>query len=86
MFAPSPYWSDEKLWDSQSVVHNPMFDEKGRIWFTARIRPPANPDFCKKGSDHPSAKLFPIETSGRQVAMLENGAVLLQWKGLSAGD
>jgi hypothetical protein len=71
LLAPSPYWGDEKLWDSQSVVHNPMFDEKGRVWFTARIRPPANPDFCKKGSEHPSAKLFPVETSGRQLAMLE---------------
>jgi hypothetical protein len=71
MFAPSPYWGDEKLWDSQAVVHNPMFDEKGRIWFTARIRPAATPDFCRKGSDHPSAKLFPIENSGRQLAMLD---------------
>ena len=48
-----------------------MFDEKGRVWFTARIRPPANPDFCKKGSDHPSAKLFPIASSNRQLAMLD---------------
>ena len=37
-----------------------MIDEKGRVWFTARVRPPANPDFCKKGSDHPSAKVFPL--------------------------
>ena len=44
--------------------HNPMLDEKGRVWFTARIRPPANPGFCKKGSDHPSAKLFPISSLG----------------------
>ena len=39
----------------------PMFDEKGRVWFTARVRPPDNPAFCKEGSDHPSAKLFPLE-------------------------
>ena len=30
-----------------------------------------NPDFCKKGSDHPSAKVFPLERSARQVAMLD---------------
>ena len=71
LLAPSPYWGDEKLWDSQAVVHNPMYDEKGRIWFTARIRPPANPDFCRRGSDHPSAKLFPLENSGRQGAMYD---------------
>src|SRR5215813_2408518 len=54
---PSPYWGAEPIWDSQTSMHNPMFDEKGRVWFTSRVRPPANPDFCKKGSDHPSAKL-----------------------------
>ncbi len=48
------------IWDSQTTVHNPMFDDKGRVWFTSRIRPPANPAFCKKGSEHPSAKLFPM--------------------------
>ena len=58
---PSPYWGTEAIWDSQSNQHNPMMDEQGRVWFTARVRPPANPDFCKKGSDHPSAKVFPIE-------------------------
>ncbi len=41
--------------------------DKGRVMFTARIRPAANPDFCKKGSDHPSAKVFPLDTSGRQL-------------------
>jgi hypothetical protein len=30
-----------------------------------------NPDFCKKGSDHPSAKAFPLERNGRQAAMLD---------------
>ena len=24
-------------------------DEKGRVWFTSRVRPPANPEFCKQG-------------------------------------
>jgi hypothetical protein len=72
MFGPSPYWGREPIWDSQTTPHNPMVDHKGRAWFTARIRPPeANPDFCKKGSDHPSAKLFPIERSGRQLAMYD---------------
>ena len=71
MLAPSPYWGTERIWDSQTTVHNPMFDEKGRVWFTARIRPPDNPAFCKKGSDHPSAKLFPVERAGRQLAMYD---------------
>jgi hypothetical protein len=30
-----------------------------------------NPAFCKKGSDHPSAKVFPLDRSARQVSMLD---------------
>src|ERR1700687_1285183 len=48
-----------------------MFDGKGRVWLAAACRGPKNPDFCKKGSEHPSAKAFPIETNVRQVAMLD---------------
>ncbi len=71
MLAPSPYWGTERVWQSQASVHNPMFDEKGRVWVTSRIRPPQNPTFCKKGSDHPSAKLFPIERAGRHLAVYD---------------
>ena len=71
MLRPSPYWGDEKIWASQASVHNPMFDKEGRVWFTARIRGPDNPAFCKAGSDHPSAKLFPVERSTRQLAMYD---------------
>jgi hypothetical protein len=68
---PSPYWGSEAIWKSQANAHNPMFDELGRVWFTSRIRPPSNPAFCKAGSDNPSAKLFPLESSGRQAAMYD---------------
>src|SRR3954447_12722745 len=71
MLRPSPYWGDAKIWASQASVHNPMFDREGRVWFTARIRGPDNPAFCKAGSDHPSAKLFPVEKSTRQLAMYD---------------
>jgi hypothetical protein len=68
---PSPYWGSEAIWKSQANAHNPVFDELGRVWFTSRIRPPSNPPFCKAGSDIPSAKLFPLEGSGRQAAMYD---------------
>jgi hypothetical protein len=71
MFAASPYFGDEKIWDGQTSPHSLYFDEKSRVWFAARIRPTANPDFCKKGSDHPSAKVFPLEQSGRQITMYD---------------
>ena len=34
--APSPFWGDKPIWDSQTSMHNPMFDEKGRVWYTSR--------------------------------------------------
>jgi hypothetical protein len=71
MYAPSPYWGEEKLWDSQAITHSLMLDEQSRVWYAARIRPANNPDYCKKGSELPSAQQFPIERSGRQIAMLD---------------
>ncbi len=68
---PSAFWGDEPIWDSHTTVHNPMFDERGRLWFTSRIRASNNPDFCKAGSDLPSAKLTPVASSGRQLAMYD---------------
>src|SRR5579864_3810981 len=67
----SPYWGDEAIWDGHTSIHNPLIDEKGRVWFTARIRGPQNPAFCKAGSDHPSAKVVPLNQSGRQLSMYD---------------
>src|SRR5262249_46592208 len=36
-----------------------------------RIRGANNPDFCKKGSDHPSVKIFPTERSQRQTSVYD---------------
>jgi hypothetical protein len=69
--APSPYWGEEKLWDTRANNHNAMFDRKGRVWIAATVRDRDNPAFCKKGSEHPSAKVFPLQQSSRQVAMLD---------------
>ena len=69
--APSPYWGEERIWDSRSNIHNPMLDQDGRVWLTARIRGPENPDFCREGSDHPSAILFPKDRTGRHLSVLD---------------
>jgi hypothetical protein len=68
---PSPYWGNELIWTSRTNNHNGMFDRKGRVWFAARVRALNPPDFCKKGSDHPSAKVFPITQNSRQLAILD---------------
>jgi hypothetical protein len=69
--APSPYWGADPIWDSKTINHNPMLDEKARVWSTPRIRPSANPDYCKQGSSHPSAKIVPIETGGRNLSFFD---------------
>lgn len=68
---PSAYWGEEKVWDTRANNHNSMFDKQGRVWLAATVRGMDNPAFCKKGSDHPSAKIFPLDRSPRQVAMLD---------------
>ncbi len=70
-FAASAYWGMKKVWDSKVNNHNSMIDQAGRVWLAAAIRAADNPDFCKKGSSHPSAKLFPIEKNVRQIGMLD---------------
>jgi hypothetical protein len=71
MAAPSPYYGEEPIWTSKNNVHNPMLDEKGRLWLTSAVRSPENPAFCKEGSSHPSAKVFPLQRSGRHLQMYD---------------
>ena len=71
MLQPSPYWGDEVIWTSRANVHNPMFDGEGRVWITSAVRPPDNPDFCKEGSSHPSAKAFPLTRASRHLAVYD---------------
>lgn len=68
---PSPYWGEEPIWDSKANVHNPMFDAQGRVWITATVRPPENPDFCREGSDHPSAQVFPVDRAWRHLGVYD---------------
>ncbi len=68
----SAYWGDETIWDTRVNNHNSMFDRTGRLWLAAAVRGPDNPDFCKKGSDHPSARLFPTERVNRHLAMFDS--------------
>jgi hypothetical protein len=68
---PSAYWGDKAIWDTRANNHNMMIDKKGRVWLTASVRGRDNPAWCKEGSDHPSAKLFPLKESSRQLALLD---------------
>ena len=68
---PSAYWGSERIWDTKANNHNSMLDSTGRVWLTAAIRESENPDFCKEGSDHPSAVLTPLDNATRHLAMFD---------------
>ena len=68
---PSPYWGTDRIWDTRVNNHNSMFGRDGRLWLAASVRAPENPAFCKEGSDHPSAKAFPMERAIRHIAVFD---------------
>ena len=69
--AASAYWGMEKVWDTKFDNHNDMFDSQGRLWLTGTNHAPGTPAFCRKGSDNPYAKAFPIDSNERQLAMFD---------------
>ena len=69
--AASAYWGMEQVWDTKFDNHNDMFDQKGRVWMTGTNHTPGTPAYCRKGSDNPYAKVFPIEKNERQLAMYD---------------
>ncbi len=71
VLAPSPYWGEEAIWTSRANAHNPMLDHRGRVWITAAVEPPPTPEFCRAGSSHSSARVFPLERSGRHLAVYD---------------
>ncbi|OFW03007.1 MAG: hypothetical protein A3I61_05255 [Acidobacteria bacterium RIFCSPLOWO2_02_FULL_68_18] len=68
---PSAFWGSRRIWDTHINNHNSMLDRQGRVWMTASDRTPDNPPYCKQGSDHPSARAFPMERSVRQAALFD---------------
>ena len=68
---PSPYWGSESIWTTQTTAHSFAMDSDARVWVAARIRPGQTASFCREGSQHPSAKAFPISQSGRQLQMYD---------------
>ena len=63
--ASSPYWGEEVIWNSQTSAHSFAMDGQGRVWSASQIRDGDTPEWCRAGSDHPSAKLFPVNRTSR---------------------
>jgi len=70
-FQSSAHWGQDAIWDGKTNIHNPMMDQRARVWVTSRVRNNETPAFCRAGSSHPSAKVFPLNQSGRQLAMYD---------------
>ena len=68
---PSAYNQDKVVFTSRTTAHSLMMGGDGRIWVTSVTRGPENPSFCKEGSNHPSAKFFPLDKSTRQLSMYD---------------
>jgi hypothetical protein len=69
--APSQFWDDEVIWNSQANAHSFAMDAQARVWVASRVRSNETSAFCREGSTHPSAKAFPINQSGRQMTMYD---------------
>lgn len=69
---PSNFWGMEHLWGQEHPAdpHNPMMDERGRVWSTSKIRND-EPAFCKEGSQNKYAKYYPLKNSFRQASVYD---------------
>ncbi|MBI4266415.1 MAG: carboxypeptidase regulatory-like domain-containing protein, partial [Acidobacteria bacterium] len=66
---PSLYWGEEMVAQERQRTEVQNLDAKGRVWTMLTFRRPDNPDWCKEGSTNRFARYFPLERSGRQVAV-----------------
>ncbi len=68
---PSPYNQSEITFSSHTTGHSLMMGSDGRVWVASAVRGPDTAAFCREGSDHPSAKFFPIERSTRHLSVYD---------------
>ncbi|HCE03133.1 MAG TPA: hypothetical protein DEQ98_07820 [Acidobacteria bacterium] len=71
MPASSRFFGEELVWNDPANPHNPMMDQKGRVWMTSAIRNRANPDCCRDGSDNQYARYFPLDNGFRSAVFYD---------------
>ena len=64
----SPFYGGEAMWNKPADPHNPMFDHKGRVWMTTKVRGNMLPEWCQEGSSNKYAQYYPTRFSGRQAS------------------
>ena len=73
MVQPSPYWGSEIVFDNTLNEEGAERDSKGRVWFIMDDKKDT-PAFCKKGSNNPFAKNYPIEADWRDIEYYDSKA------------
>jgi hypothetical protein len=68
---PSPYWGEEAIFKNTVHPHNPMMDQRQRVWATAAVRPPQNPQYCSGADGNAFGKYYPMAQSSRQAAVYD---------------
>ena len=65
----------------KAVLHNPMLDQKGRVWMSEipSITGAPHPDFCRDGNLSKFAKYFPIESKiGHEIGLYDPATKKIQ--------
>jgi hypothetical protein len=68
---PSPYWGEDVIFENTVHPHNPMMDQRQRVWTTAAVRPNENPGYCKGENGNAFGKYYPMAQSSRQAAVYD---------------
>ena len=68
---PRPIGAWSRSGTPNSTITTTCSTAKGRVWLTGTNHAPGTPAFCRKGSDNPYAKAFPLDTNERQLAMFD---------------
>ena len=69
---PSPYWgSGAHLGHARQQPQLDVRRDRAGCGWRRRVRGADNPAFCKAGSDHPSAKAFPMDRAVRHLAVFD---------------
>ena len=68
---PSPYWGEDVIFENPVHPHNPMMDQRQRVWTTAAVRPNQNPSYCQGEDGNVFGKNYPLAQSSRQAAVYD---------------
>ncbi len=60
--------ASEAIWTSKNNVHNPMFDEKGRVWITSAVRPSGQSGLLQGGLEPSVGEALPARSASAGIS------------------